>query len=153
MKLKAAVTNGTPQCVIDMLSSGQFAMGFLVYVAERALGAVDTRQRPAEYYVQMPDLTVSTGKFGIEVRLTGVSRGSRTPEQFNCALEALHGLVSESVAEALRQAKSNESVQIFCVIMIDGDVPLPEDNGYANMIEHKAVWVNSQGEFERTFDD
>ena len=57
-----------------------------VSLSEKILGAKDPASRPAEYYVQVPDETICVEGYGIEVRLTGVSRSGRKAAQFHAAL-------------------------------------------------------------------
>lgn len=145
MKLKPAITESVSPAVIASLSSAAFATAFFDEVVHQALGVENPLGRPAEFYIQRPDLTIDTGAKGVETRITGISRGNRTPEQFVQAAEALHGLVTKTVARALFEAESDEEIQIFSVLMLDGDVPALDGKGYTSIIEHHAVWVNAHG--------
>ena len=155
MKLKSAITKGTPKRVVDALGSTEFASAFFFQVCEEVLGAEDAASRPAEYYVQDPDVTICTGPFGIETRLTGVSRGNRKAAQFHKAIRVLHLLVKETVRDALRQEYTEGLVQIqvFTVIMIDGDIETAPGSGqYSNTLESEAEWVSSEPEVAKPQD-
>jgi len=143
MKFKGVITNGAPSEIIDALRSEALARSILDEVMGKCLGAVNPTGRPGEYYVQMPDFTVNLGSIGVEVRLTGVSRGSRTPEQFERALTTMNTIVVDAVIAALREAVSKEKVQVFTCIMVDGDVPANEQ--YSSILELPAVWVSAEG--------
>ena len=86
MKLKPAITRGVPESIVDAFGSEIFARAFLSEICEKILGAKDPASRPAEYYVQVPDETICVEGYGIEVRLTGVSRSGRKAAQFHAAL-------------------------------------------------------------------
>lgn len=147
MKFKAVASRGLPQEVNDALGSRAFATELLRKVIGGCLGVEKPEARPAEFYVQEPDFTVNTGFHGVEVRLTGASRGNRTPRQFEQALETMHAIVVNAVSATLSDAESDETVQVFSVIMLDGDVPTGGDK-YACMLEHPPVWVKAGDRIE-----
>lgn len=147
MKFKAAITSRVPDSVKEALGSPEFAKSVIDRVAEKALGAQNTANRPAEYYMQAPDITINTGRLGIEVRVTGVSREGRTAAQFERAIETLHWSYASTVKNTLIEIGSEESIQVFVVIMLDGDIDLPAccGGGWGSVMEHFAVWVSTQG--------
>ncbi|MBI1961502.1 MAG: hypothetical protein HYS45_02270 [Parcubacteria group bacterium] len=122
-------------------SSEGFARTFLENVLVGCLGAKDPAERPAEYYVQEPDPMVTVGVcLGVELRLTGISRGGRTAKQFHDALKALKDLAARTIAENLKVGR----VQLFVVIMLDGDVETKPGSGqYSNVLESDAIWVET----------
>jgi len=146
MKLKAAITRGAPEAVVNALGSSEFARSFLVAVVEDQLGASKSIERPAEYYVQEPDYTVNIeGRFGVELRLTGVSRSNRKAAQFHRAIKKLNELANQTIAKALQASGSGVEVQLFCVLMLDGDVETAPGSGvYSNTLESDAVLVQAK---------
>jgi hypothetical protein len=144
MKLKAAITEGAPPEVFNGFRSAEFAHDFLVHIIGAIFGADDPLNRPAEYYVQVPDRTIAVGTaHGIEVRLTGVSRANREPKVLHEALEALKRLVVDT---AKRGLDGNARIQAFVVIMLDGEIPGPPgSNSYSSVLEAAPVWVNKDG--------
>lgn len=147
MKYKAAYTRGVPNQVIEALESNEFALALLREISAGCLGAEKPEDRPAEYYVQDPDPTrCANGKWGVEMRLTGVSRSGRSPRVFHKALEQLNALVCTTVATALKEAGSDQMVQVFVVIMLDGDIETaPGSSVYSSNLESPAVWVDAKG--------
>ncbi len=145
MKAKAACI-GTPPEMVDYFSSSKFARGLLVAVVGRKLGVSDVLSRPAEYYVQHADQGSSTnpekGIMGVEVRLTGVSRGNRKSTQFQDASDTLHKLVEIGVKKTLPKG---QRCQVFTVIMCDQDVEVTPGQFNAT-IEHLATWVDGEAE-------
>ena len=139
MKLKAAITEGTPQEVVDAFSSSDFAANFLLFVLPH-LGIMNALDRPAEFYVQRPDRTISAnGRCGVEVRLTGVSRSNRTPKQFHEALKTLDSLVKRTTYDALTDTE--QSVQTFVVMMLDNEVETEPGSGtYSCVLEAEPSW-------------
>lgn len=144
MKLKAAITDGAPEPVVAAMGSQVFANRFLNEVVAEILGVEDAAERPAEFYVQLPDRTVYTGiGFGVELRLTGVSRNGRKVSQFHKALAKLHQIASDKIAKALKGTACPQ-IQLFTVIMLDGDVETSPGSGvYSNVLEHPAEWVTA----------
>lgn len=141
MKIKAACI-GTPEGVATALSSTPFASAALKSVVGEALGVEDVLTRPAEYYVQLADEgpAPQEGMMGVEVRLSGVSRNGRTAKQFHVALKELERIVESVVEKALEYGKK---CQIFCVIMIDGEVETAPGSGlFSNNLESAAKWVH-----------
>lgn len=148
MKLKAAITQGTPESVIEAMGSKKFALLFFKCVCAETLGATRPEARPAEYYVQVPDVTVNTGGYrGVELRLTGVSRAGRTPKQFHDALDVLHEIAGDMIRQALRSASEvnrHVNIQLFTVIMLDGDVEMTPGSGvYSNVLEMTPEWITA----------
>jgi len=145
MKIKPAVTKGIDSAVVVALDSPDFAGRVLEGVCHDCLGATNVLGRPAEYYVQELDQTVRVGNdYGVEVRLTGVSRNGRTPKQFHEALKRLVELYRKQIYDALVSAVSTQRVQLFVVIMIDGDVEVSPDSGqYSNALESDPVWISA----------
>ncbi|MBI4812289.1 hypothetical protein HY798_02475 [Candidatus Falkowbacteria bacterium] len=143
VKLKAVVTEGTPARVFETMRSIRFVKSFLVEVATEILEAKDALARPAEFYVQTPDRTVNTENgFGVELRLTGVSRNGRTPKQFHIALKRLHEIARAEIAVALDDCIGGTKIQLFTVIMLDGDIETTPGSGvYSNVLEHPAEAV------------
>jgi len=146
VKLKASVTSGAPDSLVEAFGSADFAGVFLQGVVEDVFGVVDPARRPAEYYVQFPDQTVQLSHeiFGVEVRLTGVTRGERAPKVFHDALKKLEELVIETVQEAIKD--TGFRVEVFVVLMLDSDVPAPpwtnaEASEYTSVLESDAKWV------------
>ncbi len=145
-KLKAAISRNAPGQLLAALASVDFVTEFLVGVVGECLGVENPTERPAEYYAQEPDATISIGDHvGVELRLTGVSRGTRDHTQFHDALVALHSLAARYIAQAIKGTEVPR-VQLFVVIMLDGDVPLPPVKGqsgtkYTSVLEHDAEWI------------
>jgi hypothetical protein len=148
MKLKAAITDGAPDELIAAFGSLSFADSFL-NIVENTFGVTDPGLRPAEFYVQAPDRTIAFHPevFGVEVRLTGVSRGEREPEVFHDALKELERTVAEFIKDALVDAGLTATrIQMFVVIMVDGDVPgVPGSNFYGSVLESTPRWVTADG--------
>jgi hypothetical protein len=146
VKLKAAISGSAPEPLFEILGSRQFVRDFLNEIVTGCFGIEDPADRPAEYYVQLPDRTLSLvdNIMGVEVRLTGVSRGNRPPKVFHDALKKLEELVIRTIQEALRGL--GFKVEVFVVIMLDKDVPLPPKAGsefteYTSVLESEAKWV------------
>jgi len=147
MKLKAAMTDGMPGVIVEAMSSREFASSFLEQVVGEALGVEKPHLRPAEFYVQKPDFTINCGEFGVELRLTGVSREGRKAKQFHDALKALHELARNALQQAVNVKGLQYKVQLFCVMMLNGDVETSPGSGvYSNVLEHPAEWVESTSE-------
>ena len=145
MKIKACClgTDVKPR-IAGILSSTWFAQEVLTKVIGEALGVEDVLERPAEYYVQSADTGPAgkTGVMGVEVRLTGASRSGRTPKQFHAAILALDKVVKAAVVQELQ---GDEKCQVFCMIMIDGQIETQKGTGdYGNQVESKAVWVSRE---------
>ncbi len=141
MKIKAACI-GTPSGVVHALSSTRFAQAVLSQVVGEALGVTDVLNRPAEYYLQRADEgpAPKEGVMGVEVRLTGVSRSNRANKQFHTALKTLMEITKTSVAAALSKCSR---CQIFCVVMIDGDIETAPGSGlHASNLESAPEWVD-----------
>lgn len=144
VKLKAVITDGAPQPVVEAMCSRGFTATFLVGVVQEILDAKDVLSRPAEFYVQHPDHTIyaGDGRFGVELRLTGVSRNGRTPKKFHDALKNLHAIAKEEIKLALQKCGPGSCVQLFTVLMLDGDIETSPGSGvYSNVLEHPAEWV------------
>jgi hypothetical protein len=144
VKLKAVVTDGAPHPIVEALRTRRFATNFLVQVATEILGAENALERPAEFYVQIPDRTIYTGTgegFGVELRLTGVSRNGRKASQFHKALAALHEIAKDEIVKALNSSPGLR-VQLFTVLMLDGDIETSPGSGvYSSVLEHVAEWI------------
>ncbi|MBI2475327.1 hypothetical protein HYV69_02780 [Candidatus Uhrbacteria bacterium] len=125
------------------MSSKRFAMSFLVDVVTEILGPQSAIERPAEFYVQWPDRTVYTESgFGVELRLTGVSRYGRKASQFHKALAKLHDIAKNEIADALATSACGTRIQLYTVIMLDGDIETSPGSGvYSSVLEHEAEWV------------
>ncbi len=142
MKIKACCL-GCSAKLVGALSGREFAVNVLGKVVGTDLGVADVLNRPAEYYVQNADEGPSPlpGMMGIEVRLTGVSRAGRTPKQFHTAKKTLEKVVAETV---LPNLEPGEECQVYCVIMIDGEIEtVPNSGAYLNCLEGPAFWVKS----------
>ena len=140
MKIKAACI-GTPERVSHRLSGTKFASWVLSSIAGDKLGATNVLDRPAEYYVQDADVGPANreGVMGVEVRLTGASRNGRTTKQLYSALDTLLNIVVQNVQAVLEEG---ERCQVFCVLMLDGEIEYPADSGhYTSVLESEAVWV------------
>lgn len=140
MKIKAACI-GTPEVVVEALSSLEFAQDVLSQVVGVALGVQNPLLKPSQYYVQAADVGPACieGMMGVEVRLTGASRKGRTAEQFSKALATLHTIVHDTVFRALAPSQRCE---VFCVVMVDAQVEFPPGSGeYTNTLESMPVWV------------
>jgi hypothetical protein len=147
VKLKAVVTEGTPEPVVEAIGSQVFATRFLTEVATDILGAKAALSRPAEYYVQIPDRSIFTGKnAGVELRLSGVSRNGRSAKQFHTALAKLHEIAKEMISNALSSDfNSGLCIQLFTVLMLDGDIETAPGSGeYSNVLEHPAELVEAK---------
>ena len=140
MKIKAACI-GTPEAVVEALSSSKFARKVLSQVVRDALGVQNPLLKPSQYYVQNADVgpAAEGGVMGVEVRLTGASRKGRTAEQFHAALNALDRAVGETVFDVLTPGQECE---VFCVVMVDAEVEFPPRSGeYTNTLESAPRWV------------
>lgn len=155
MKCKAAISDEAPRELFATFGGAPFAREVLDSVIGDALGVENPTGSPGEYYVQHPDktVTVEDDVWGIEVRLTGVSRGSRKAAQFHRAIDALEAICIEHAVAALADTRDGGRAQVFCVIMLDGDIETAPGSGvYTNVIESKAVWVTHEGP-EQTDDE
>ncbi len=142
MKVKAACI-GTPPEFAVAFSGTRFATEILLRVIGKILGVEDVLSRPAEYYVQNADTgpAPAIGTMGVEVRLSGVSRNGRTAKQFHRAIEELELIVEQFVSSGLT---GSQRCQIFCVIMLDGEVETKPGSGkYSNNIESAGKWVTA----------
>ena len=149
MKGKAVVSDGIDKAVLGALRTPQFAEEIIRKVMGGCLGAENPLERPAEYYVQFPDLTIQVkdGFYGVEFRLTGATRNDRTPAQFHKALKVEHEIVKTAVSDALKSLGAGVKVQMFVVIMLDGDIETKPGSGvYSNVIESDAEWVSAPEE-------
>ncbi len=142
MKLKAAITSSAPKRLFDEFGSVEFARRVMLEVLQECLGAKDPLVRPAEYYLQLPDRTVEVKKgcWGVELRLTGASRGRRRAQQFHTALSKLQEIAADLIKASLNP---RQEAQLFCVLMLDGDI---EDGqgGYTSVLESNAEWVKGK---------
>lgn len=140
------VSEGLPDGVIKALSTPKFAEKIIAQVMGHCLGAENPLDRPSEYYVQVPDVIVQAkdGFYGVEFRLTGASRNGRTHKQFYKALAVQHGVVKDAIIGALKKLGSEERIQVFTVLMLDGDIEVKPDSGvYSNIPESDAEWVSA----------
>jgi len=146
MQLKAVITRGAPEGLVEAFASELFAGNFLKQVVGACLGAQEPIKRPAEFYVQEPDRTVCVnGHIGVELRFTGVSRNGRKAKQFHAALTTLETLARQTISHALTSGGSLMKVQLFCVLMLDGDVETSPGSGqYSNVLETEAIWVSRE---------
>ncbi len=148
VKLKAVITDGAPKLVVAAMSSQVFANRFLNEVVAKILGAENALERPAEFYVQLPDRTIYTRGLGVELRLTGVSRNGRKASQFHKALAKLHEIAKDALSNALK-GRTVYQIQLFTVLMLDGDIETSPGSGvYSNVLEHPAEWVTATQETE-----
>ena len=110
------------------------------------MGSVSNYKRPAEFYVQEPDRTVCVnGQIGVELRFTGVSRNGRKAAQFHKALNTLETLARQTISHVLTSGGSLMKVQLFCVLMLDGDVETAPGSGqYSDVLETEAIWVSRE---------
>jgi len=143
MKTKAVVIGG-PESLREAFSSHDFARAVLESVVEGILDVPHVLQRPAEYYVQEADRAPaisSTSIIGVEVRMTGISRNGRTAKQFHDALKKLEDIVENTVIATLPHATAPRC-QVFCALMLDGDVETAPGSGvYSSIIEGKAFYA------------
>lgn len=141
MKVKAAVTKGIPEQVVETLNSPELAQLVFTKVAQKHLRV--GKMGPAEFYVQECDLAVSCDKsLGCEVRLTGVSRNRyRSEQDFYDALNALEKEYRKAIENSL-PARSDKRIQLFCVLMLDGFITTP-DGKETNMLETEPIWLKS----------
>jgi len=144
MKLKAVVSSKVSREIVDAVGSPEFAYAFMTGIVSGIFGVEDSDRRPAEYYVQMPDRTISLGPAGVELRLTGVSRGTRSADIFHKALNALHTLAKERLQIAANSLPAGFQVQLFCVLMLDGDIETAPGSGkYSSVLEHDPEWIEA----------
>jgi len=147
MKLKAVISNTAPKALFEAFKSPLFARKFLTEVVGEALGVENPLARPGEFYVQEPDPIVAiddSGVWGIELRLTGVSRNGRKAAMFHNALKALNNLARRTIAELFVSEGdlSDAKVQLFSVLMLDGEIESAPGSGrYTNVLETPAEWV------------
>lgn len=145
MKVKAAITEGAPEGLFETFGSKELGAEIMDEVCEDALGA-EAHGNPAAFYMQKPDETVNIDdEWGVELRMTGVSRGDRTEEQFNDALTRLHTIAKQAIAKVLKdnEDEDDRSVQLFTVLMIDGDVRT-DDGVWTNTHEKGPEWVSAE---------
>ncbi len=144
MKLKAVITDSAPEALVEAFGGKDFALRFLTLIVGAHLDVLDPINRPAEYYVQEPDRTVCVGnKIGVELRFTGVSRNGRKAERFHKALAALVEIAKETIQSAL--GHDAQEVQLFCVLMLDGDVETSPGSGkYSSVLESEPLWVRRE---------
>lgn len=137
MKLKAVITESAPQDLIKAFGGRLFAISFIGDIVTAIFHVRSPVGKPAEYYVQKPDLSIDTGYCGIIVNLTGVSRGRRKPKQFHDALKKLHEISKRRIETLL---DTNQTAQLFCTIMLDKEISI-RPGEYSNILESKAEWV------------
>jgi len=140
MKIKAACTNLTKE-LLEILSTQDFARLVLTRIYGECLGVENPCERPAEYYMQLPDICIPTSdKPGVEVRLTGAGASGRTSKQFQEALNMLGKIFADTIHRHLKSSNSNERIQLFIAIMVD--TPVEISNGYrTNIPESKPIWI------------
>ncbi len=145
MKVKPVLTKGMPPEVVKAMSSSKFACWFLDDVVAGALGVTNPIGRPGEFYMQEPDFSVDTGGgWGVELRLTGVSRSGRKAKQFHEAVRRMHFGAKSFLEEALLSAGSSQQIHLFTVLMLDGDIETaPGSGAYSNVLESPAEWVHA----------
>ena len=147
MKLKAVVSSRAPEDLHEAFASQEFTALFMSQVLAECLGVENPHLRPAEFYVQRPDESVTIDDhLGVELRLTGVSRDGRKAALFHQALKALELLARQTIIQVLRdQGDSETEIQLFVVIMLDGDIETTPGSGiYSSVLENKACWVKAQ---------
>jgi hypothetical protein len=85
---------------------------------------------------------------GIEMRLTGVSRNGRTPEEILHAHSVLVTILEYHIAQALRKIGDDHiTVQLFVVVMLDAEVHL--GNGeYGCVVESNLINVDTKTELK-----
>lgn len=141
MKIKPAVTEGTPEPVLEALNSKHIARRIYTEVLQGPLRVKS--MGPAEWYIQRADETIEVeeGSFGCEVRLTGVSRNPKRSEQdFWDAREVLERIYRETIEENLPVGMK---MQLFVAIMLDA--PIRDERGRdTTIVEGDAVWVEGK---------
>lgn len=148
MRLETTISNTAPQALFDAFGGSEFADVFLTSVVGDILGAKQPWLCPAEYSVQMPDRSVGRDPeiWSVELRLTGVSRNGRKVSQFHDALDELLQNAIEVIEGVLGEVDGNPRVQLFCVLMLDGDVETWLGSGaYSPVLERPAVWLTKGG--------
>jgi len=153
MKLKAAISSDAPGTLFEEFGSPRFANAFLQRVVGDVFGVPFPTLRPAEFYVQVPDRTIRVhDRNGVEVRLTGVSRTGRPAKAFHDALEKLEELVVERALFALQGCPDEDTVQIFIVMMLDGEIEtVPGLGHYSSVLERGPVRINKNGPLDASY--
>ena len=146
MKIKCVISRHAPKNLWHLLDD-ESADQWWADVARATmarLGVKNALECPAEFYVQDADTTkqLQPGVFGVELRLTGVSRGTRELPSFIQAVQELFGHLAVRIQEAL--AGSTDRVQLFVVEMVDKDVR-SQDGSWSQILEVPARWITAQG--------
>lgn len=143
MKIKAVVSRKAPKAVHDATDDDAWCAEMLVATLT-PLGVTDALDRPSEFYVQDNDVAkqLKAGVFGVEVRLSGVSRLKRKSEQFTKAVKVLFAQYAQCIAGALDG--TDVRVQLFVSEMINGDVQ-GEDGTWSPILEVPAQWITKDG--------
>ncbi len=121
MKFKPVLPSGNKEA-FNTLNSPEFEIALLTGVCDKIYGIKDVLERPAEFYVQKPDIRIREGEkvLGTEIRLTGVARNGRTVKQHHDALVETAKITSDFLARFGTR-------ETFSVLMLDGEIPLLDD--------------------------
>jgi hypothetical protein len=149
MKIKATITADAPPLLFSAFASQAFARTAFEIIGKH-LHVEEIEARPAEFFVQVPDCSASMreGVWGVDLRLSNVSRGTREPKQFHKTVSELRNLGKTAIKAALpRGARA----QLFVTLMLDAAIPVaPGAEGYSNLVERGPVWVEGALEPEQT---
>ncbi len=145
MKLKAVLINFDPHASeTDALLEALHSAALLESVEDRVIrGALRSSEMgPAEWYLQECDMgRHPSGKRGVEVRLTGVSKTwKRSDADFTSAREELLDIYRKAIEKNL---SARRECQLFVAVMVDAPVQL--ENGISSpIVESAAPWIKDK---------
>jgi len=144
MKGKAVFNHDIPAPIREQLSSPEFAQEFLAGMGE-VFKIEDILSRPAEFYIQLPDETISTGfcMYGVEFRFTGLSVNGRPCSMFHHALRCLESIVCKHIQIGIQRFGNPDiRVQFFGVLALDAVIETAPASGiYSNLVETTPRWL------------
>lgn len=142
MKVKAAITEGVPQKLIEAIDSADTARQIFVLLAHN-LRTAEGELGPATHYMQKSDQTIQVwpGKFGCEVRVSGVSvTYRRAPVDFWNAVSELHKFLKELIEKTVPKGTK---IQLFAALMLDNPVRDAQGN-QTTLLESTPEWVEGK---------
>ncbi|MDO8633378.1 MAG: hypothetical protein Q7K38_02440 [Candidatus Wildermuthbacteria bacterium] len=142
MKVKAAITEGAPEALMQAIDSPATARQIFALLA-RDLRVKQKDLGPATHYMQRSDRTIQAwpGKLGCEMRVSGVSvTPHRAPVDFWNAVDDLHKFLKSLI---VRTAPKGTKIQLFVAIMLDSPIRDPQ-NQMTTLLESTSEWVEGQ---------
>ncbi len=112
MKVKAAITEGAPEILVVAMDDPETGLQIFAILAHELRIAQD-ELGPATHYMQRSDRTIEVwpGKFGCEVRVSGVSvTYRRAPVDFWNAVTNLHTFLKNLIEKTVPRATMEESL-------------------------------------------